>query len=286
MKRSSCMIIGVFVVLVMAMIVAAYYYYYCSWKHMWSIASTRESYIIHKPDDDTIRVLMIGDSWAANHSWMQMDSFLQKSLEECVCKPVVVRSKGRGGEKSKGIYQLMFQPEGDGTKKLLLSGADYCIVSAGINDAAANWGTKQFCAHYLKIIDFLLANGVCPVVIEIPNVDIKGLYKGKNMKDSFVDFLRSTMTHCGMYNYPEYREALLAMLDEKGLREKVLIVSLKDWYGDCPEMNWSLFLDDGIHLNHQGYELLDVGITTAIVNDLREKSASASVNEPMSKNAQ
>ena len=285
MKRSF-LILGVLVVLIMTMLVGAYYYYYCNWKHMWSIASTCEIYKIDKVDDDTIRVLIIGDSWAANHSWMQMDSFLQERLEERVTKPVAVKSKGRGGEKSKGIYQLLFQSEGDGTKKLFLSGADYCIISAGINDAAANWGTEQFCAHYLKIINFLLFNGVCPVVIEIPNVDIKGLYKGKNTKDSFVDFLRSTMTHSGMYNYPEYREALFAMLDENGLRDKVLIVSLKDWYGDSAEMNWSFFLNDGIHLNHQGYELLDTGIATAIANDLREKSISESVNEPMGQYAQ
>ena len=265
MKKAICSI-----VLVLSVFVAVYVYYYYRWQHLWEIEPTHASYPIREAGKDTLRVVMIGDSWAALHSDMQMDSFLQKRLQEHSSKPVVVKSQGHGGEKSKGIYQLMFQSEGYGTKPLLQSGAHYCILSAGINDAAANLGTKQYCAHYLKIQNFLLEHGIRPVVFEIPDVDIKGLYSQKNKKDLLADYVKSVMTHCDRYDFSNYRKALSSMLDEMNVRDKVLYIPLKEWYGDSAEMNRALFMQDGIHLNRAGYEKLDVGIATAILRDLGE----------------
>ena len=181
---------------------------------------------------------------------------------------MILKSKGRGGEKSRGIYQLIFEENGMGTKTLLESGADYCVLFAGINDAAANLGKKQFVYHMKLIVDFLLANDIRPIIIEIPDVDIWNVYSGKPFKDLIVDYIRSLMTQSGIYNYPEYREALKSMLKGCGLIDSVIYVKMSGWNGDSA-INKCLFLDDQIHLNHQGYLRLDSCIIDAILKDLQ-----------------
>lgn len=255
-----------------------YGYYYSRWKRLWAPANPMTPYSVSHIQDDALRVLMIGDSWAGIHSELQMDTFLRSKLEQKILQPVSVVSKGKGGEKSKGIYQLLFQTDGYGTRNLFNAGVDYCIISAGINDAAANLGTKQFCAHYRMILDFLLANSIRPVIIEIPDVEIWNIYGDKPKKDLLIDYVRSTMTCCGMYNYHEYREALRSMLMEECLMERVIYVPMKEWNGDGAKLNPSLFMADKIHLNREGYEKLDVCIATAIAHDLQKSQNPALVN--------
>lgn len=262
-----------------------YAYYYNRWKHLWALQASFPSYPVNVPKDSVLKVVMIGDSWAGIHSELQMDTFLCSKLEQKILRPVSVVSKGKGGEKSRGIYRLLFQTQSYGTKNLFLAGSDYCIISAGINDAAANLGTKQFCAHYRMILDFLFANNIRPVIIEIPDVDIWNIYGDKPKKDLLTDYVRSTMTCCGMYNYHEYREALYSMLIKECLMDKVVYVPMNGWNGDGVKINPSLFMPDRIHLNSAGYKKLDDCIATAIARDLQESQNPALVDEPVGSNA-
>lgn len=265
---------------------AVYGYYYHCWKHLWAVAKTLPYYPVSSKQDDTIRVVMIGDSWIGIHSELGMDAFLESQIGKLLTCPVKVWSKGKGGEKSRGIYKLMFQMEGYGTKPLIQQGADYCIISAGINDAAANLGVRQFITHYKMILDFLLVNHICPVIIEIPDVDIWNIYGDKGKKDLLSDFMKSTMTSCRMYHYREYREALLEMLHENGIMQRVVYVPMNSWNGRGEDINPSLFVADKIHLNRRGYERLDSSIATAIVRDLQQTEHSALVNQPMCQDAE
>jgi lysophospholipase L1-like esterase len=149
----------------------------------------------------------------------------------------------------------------------MLSSPDYCVISAGINDAAANLGTKQFCYYYRLILDFLLENHIRPVVIEVPNVDLWLMLRNKPYKDLASDYVKSIMTNCNMYNYQEYRDALLSMLESEGLKEQILYIPMKEWNGNGVEINRSLFFEDCIHLNKRGYESLDSCIAKLIAND-------------------
>jgi len=277
---------GIFFFIICMFVVGFFCYYYNRWKYLWAVAVPEQHYSVLKVQDDTLRVLMIGDSWAGIHSELNMDSFLSSKLEQRVQCPVKVVSKGKGGEKSRGIYQLMFQLGGYGTKHLLLTGTDYCIVLAGINDAAANLGTKQFCAHYRMILDFLLSNDIRPVVVEIPDVDIWTIYGDKPKKDLLVDYMKSIMVGCGMYNYHEYRDALFAMLQEEHLLEQVVYIPVNGWNGEGVKLNPSLFIEDKIHLNREGYMKLDICIATAIANDLQQSQNSTLVNHPVGKDTQ
>lgn len=262
-----------------------YGYYYIQWKHLWQLCPSYTVYRIEH-HDDTLRILVIGDSWAEMHSDLNMDTFLCSRLRKEVDCPVSVVSKGKGGEKTRKIYQMMFESKGDGTKPLFESGADYCVIFAGINDAAANWGAKQYCYHYRLIIDFLLHNNIRPVVIEIPDVDIWNVYKDKHTKDKLADFVKSTMTRCVMYNYSEYREALYDMLEKDKLFDKVVFVPMTKWNGNGVMINPFLYMEDRVHLNNEGYKKLDESIAIAIANNLNLSKDTAFINNRMHQNSQ
>ena len=136
----------------------AFLHYYNRWKSMWQLEVEHPAYSIAHPVDDTLRIAIIGDSWAVIHSETMMDTLLASQLNHLTGHPVIVRSKGKGGENSRGIYKLMFKSERLGTRPIIASGLDYCVVIAGINDAAGNLGTREYCHHMKLILKFLLSN--------------------------------------------------------------------------------------------------------------------------------
>ena len=262
--------IGCFVCVVIFFSFFIYYQY--RWRHLWVFENERMPYSVMYHEDDTIRVAMIGDSWAALHLSNKMDSFLQCRLSNQIGIPIKMTSKGKGGEKSKGIYQLLFR-ENDkfSTKEIVASGINYCIISAGINDAAANLGPLLYCYHMRLILKFLLFNKIRPVLIEVPDVNIWNVHGRKPLKDLASDYLRSIMAHCKMYQMEEYRDSLYAMLINENLMDSVIYIHANESNGSCTNINKHLFLDDQIHLNKKGYKLLDSCIANAIAADLKSK---------------
>lgn len=244
-------------------------YYQYRWRNLWVFENERKPYPVMCHEDDTIRVAMIGDSWAALHSSNKMDSFLQCKLYNKIGLPIKMTSRGKGGEKSRGIYQLLFdEDEKYGTKEIIASGIDYCVISAGINDASANLGPRLFCYHMRLIINFLLFNKIRPILIEVPDVNIWKVHGSKPLKDLASDYLRSIMTHCKMYQMTEYRDSLRTMLMSENLMDSVIYIHADEWNGNETTINPQLFLNDQIHLNKKGYELLDSCIVKGVVFDL------------------
>ena len=153
---------GILLVAIILLMGGGYAFLYYRWRHFWEPATAELSYQPIKESSDTLHVIMIGDSWAGIHHEHQMDAYLSAVLEQQIGRPVLVESKGKGGEKTRGIYKLMFETGEFGTKHLLASGPDYCIISAGINDAAANLGTEQYCYYYRKILKPVLRTAPLP----------------------------------------------------------------------------------------------------------------------------
>lgn len=263
--------VAISITIIGLLFVLTYLLLYNRWKHLWALETPRAVYTIKHQIDDTLRVVMIGDSWAGMHHEGGLDTLLFHQLRILIDSPLKVVSSGRGGEKSRGIYRLMFEDGQFGTRPLLSESPDYCIVIAGINDAAANMGAKQYCYHYRLILDFLLLNHVRPVVIEIPNVNIGYIYRRKPIKDLFADYLKSKMVGCNLYDYNDYREAFLKMLNDCQFMSRIVFVPIKDWNEDGVSINRKLFLEDQIHLNRKGYELLDSCIAARIANDYNNR---------------
>ena len=261
----------VFITLGFIIIISLFQYYQYRRKSLWVFENKRDYYPVLYHEDDTIRIAMIGDSWAALHSQNMMDNLFQSILSDQTNLPVKMISKGKGGEKSRGIYQLMFENNKEGTKTIFAQGLDYCILSAGINDVAANLGPKLFCYHMRLILDFLLYNRIRPIILEIPDVNIWKVYNNKPIKDLVSDYIRSLMSHCRMYQIKEYRDSLYSMLLNENYMNSIIYIRMNEWNGTTPNINKQLFLNDQIHLNKKGYELLDSCIIIAIANDLKLK---------------
>ena len=60
--------------------------------------------ITPKHSDDTIRILFMGDSWAAYHA--DYDTLLTRLVSSNIGKPCKVKSIGYVGAKSKEIYEI------------------------------------------------------------------------------------------------------------------------------------------------------------------------------------
>lgn len=91
--------------------------------------------------------------------------------------------------------------------------------------------------------------------------------------------MKSIMTQSKMYCFHEYREALLSMLQKENLSDRVVYVPMTKWNGD--QINPSLFTEDKIHLNREGYHKLDESIATAIADYLHQSRHHILLNNPM-----
>jgi len=92
---------------------------------------------------DTLTIIFIGDSWATYHS--KYNNQLKNMVEDRLGIPVNVYSNGAIGAKTNAIYYYMSDTIPPfGTKDLLNKVPDYCIISAGINDAVAKLGTQNY----------------------------------------------------------------------------------------------------------------------------------------------
>lgn len=262
MRKLTC---GGICTLILCCIIICFVYYYNKWKHIWERFPQMPIYTTYQQVDDTLRVGMIGDSWAFLHHVTLMDTFLSRHLSDELNRPVKVLSKGKNGEISRGIYKNMFSYGKDGTKYIIEEGLDYCIISAGINDAVRNLGIKQYIYHYQLIVDFMMSNSICPIVIEIPNVDIWNSQQNKPIKEIAVDYIRSMMTGSPMYNCAEYRDELKKVLINDF--ENIIYISLIEWNGTELGIRNELSLPDQIHLNFNGYKNLD----SAIIRAIKEK---------------
>lgn len=263
-------LIGCFISIIIVFAFILYYQY--RWRNLWVFENEQEPYPVIHYIDDTLRIAMIGDSWAGMHAYFMMDSVIRLRLSNLTSFPVKMISKGKGGEKSRGIYQLLFEENDEyGTKTIIASGINYCIISAGINDAAANLGTRLYCYHMRLILNFLLSNNICPILIEVPDVNIWKVYREKPLKDLASDYIRSLMSHCKMYQIEEYRDSLYSMLVNEKYLDSIIYIHLDEWNSNGTKINEQLFLSDQVHLNKYGYELLDSCIAIAIATDLSSK---------------
>lgn len=253
-----------FVVIACA-IFSALFYLECRWKHILSPATHITPYPICSHNDDTLRIIIIGDSWACLYKELELEGNLEKMISAHVHKPVTVQANGRGGAKSKDIYYLMFKETASlvdtdssyCTQSLIQNGADYCIVSIGANDASANLGTNYLCANCDLVMKHLIFVGITPVLIEVPQRNDKSQYYGKPWNHYLVDRIRAFMTGSDMYIYDQYRPALYNHLVENGLMDSIIYIKKDEWNIDGFKDKRNLYMQDGMHLNKKGYWFLD-----------------------------
>ena len=215
------------------------------------------SWSFNKHSDDTLRVAFIGDSWAAYHA--SSDTLLQ-SLLSGDRRPASVTSLGNVGAKSKEIYQRFFTT----SLPLLMQQPDYCVLSAGINDAVAKMGSGYYVHHYLLMIRLLLQAGIKPVVLEMPEVNYRAIAEREGWLMRIHHRISALMTGSEMYSFDAYRRDLWHALVENGLKDSVFFVKADAWNPDGYRDGRCLYRADETHLNALGYQKLDSCIASIL----------------------
>lgn len=247
----------------------------CAWKWRPNLASekARPAYSVRGHHPDTLLVAFIGDSWADLHPSSRTDSLVSADWTARLGKSVRFVSCGKGGANSGDIYRLMFHQnlsiDSFSSMQLLQQRPDYCIVSAGGNDARQNLGKDFYVANYQLIISHLLRCGIRPVVIGMPDLDLETADGGISLNIWYKCLWLDTKP----YNVPEYSQTLRQYLQDSKMIDSVIYVGCESWnlngYRDA-----SLYQADCIHLNTKGYSRLDSCLLSVIMNDVdgrREK---------------
>lgn len=204
----------------------------------------------HKNNKDIIALL--GDSWIFNES---MDHALKKELKEKNMDFAII-SHGEPGAFSKKIYENLNTEEGEfAAQSILDSLPKYCIVIAGVNDAASQMGSNFYAEHMELIIRKLLEYNIKPIVVELPEFGIKETMKNAHWLAGTKNKIMSWINNGGETdNILGYREALITKLKNKNLWTEVAYVpynSICEDYSDCLPI-----YKDPAHLNDKGKTLL------------------------------
>ncbi len=211
--------------------------------------------------DDTLRIAYIGDSWALGHK--NHTCLILKLLEDSLHRPIWVESLGIGGLTSKKIYYSLFYNEH--LKNFIKKGYDYCFISAGINDASGKMSIDYYISSMNYIIKFLLGNNIIPIILEIPDYNIKKVFHEENFKNKLIRYFSMAVNGIDIDCKQEYRSALKKLINEN-YKNKVIIIPYKSWNNKYEYDLEELYLKDGLHLNNKGYMRLDSAIVSEIIS--------------------
>lgn len=218
-------------------------------------------YPITKIIDDTIRVAYIGDSWAFFHH--PYDKRITDSLSNKLNRPAKVTSLGYCGQTSKEIYKFFFNKYH--MKCFLSKGYDYCFISVGINDSNKKMSTNYYKRSIDYIIQFLLANNITPILLEIPDYDIEKAYRHEIISRKPLRRLSRLVTGTPVNCKQEFRQALNELLMDKKYGDSVQIIRYKTWNNNYDDDLKKYYQGDGMHLNDKGYAKLDSCIVETCV---------------------
>ena len=208
------------------------------WRPYYRPSEVFNTYEVTKHDDDTLRVIMIGDSWVYFHETLRCDSTLElKIKKEIGHKRVKLLAKGKGGAVSGEIYNYMSAERmlateydlNNCSQPIIEQGADYCIISAGINDARQRRGKQYYVTNYYQIIRFLLSKGIRPVVMEIPEVEVDEAYGGNTLYYQLRSRIVMRMMETNLYGTHDYRQALKDSLTVHHLMDSIVYIPATSW---------------------------------------------------------
>ena len=232
-----------------------------------------------RPNDDTLRVAVIGDSWAEWHMTLNCDTLFQQYGERLIMKPIKCMTRGKSGAKSKDVYYYMFRSHTQEqswmhdicTQPLLEEHPDYCIIMVGINDAWKKYSVSYYIGNYRLIIRLLLANDIRPVVMEIPDFAMKEWINIHMKREIILYRIYSVFNDVVKDDITPFRNGLREMLKETGLGDSVLFIPADHWIPKNHQYSEEIYQEDHVHINYQGYHVLDSCIVTEIIHDYNKR---------------
>lgn len=258
MKKAITLILATFTICIMAAVIIVAYQY---------LSPPSERLYYQMPNhDDTLRIAYIGDSWAFIHQ-REHQCLISGIINDQKQSPARIYSYGLPGRTSKEVYEAIF--EDNNLKQMLQSyGYDFCIVSAGINDANQKMSIKYYQKSMDYIIRFLLSNHIRPIILEMPDYDIRKIYRWQRADRKLRYLLSMIINGVSMDCKHEYREALDELIHDRGYQGKISIIRYKTWNSHYEEDQKKLYLIDGVHLNEYGNHVLDSVIAKEIISNL------------------
>ena len=232
-----------------------------------------------RPDDDTLRVALIGDSWVEWHMTLNCDTLFQQYGGRLTTKPIKCMTRGKSGAKTKDVYYYMFREYTQEyswmhdicTQPLLEQHPDYCVVMVGINDAWKKRPVSYYTGNYRLIIRLLLANHIRPVVMEIPDFDLKGWLNMHRKRQRYLYRIYSYFNGVVADDITPFRNGMKEMLKDTKLADSVLFIPADHWIPQDHHYSDDIYQIDHIHLNYQGYHVLDSCIVSEIINDYSQR---------------
>jgi hypothetical protein len=215
--------------------------------------------------DSTLTIGIIGDSWVAEE---KLDSILHYGLLESKITNSII-SSGHPGAKSKIIYQNLFglNDKSHSSKFILEKRPEYCIVIAGVNDAAGQVGSEYYSYHVSQIVETLLHYKIKPVLVSLPEFGIEETTEKMDIVSKTRNEISAYFNNDGVIdNIRIYRNALNKALQTSHLNDSVLVV---DFDNICPEYsrNKELYMNPA-HLSKSGNLRLGNLIIDKLKNDL------------------
>ena len=232
-----------------------------------------------RPEDDTLRIAVIGDSWAEYHMNLECDTLFEQYGRKLTSKPIKCMNRGRGGAKTKDVYYYMFRSHTQEhswmhdicTQPLLEEHPDYCVVMVGINDSWKKRPISYYTGNYRLIIRLLLANKIRPVVMEIPDFDMENWLNVHRKRKKYLYRFYSYFTGVVEDDITPFRNGLRKMLKDTGLGDSVLFIPADHWIPRNHQYSEEIYLEDHVHINYQGYHILDSCIVSEIINDCQKR---------------
>ncbi len=255
------------VLFVLLVLVAAFVRYY-SYRPCYRPAEKQTGLSVSCHNDDTIRIVYFGDSWAYIHK--EMKCIIDSMIQARIGKTVQIRNAGVGGFVSKEIYNGIF------TNKELKSaiewGPDFCFVSAGINDCNKKMGRDNYKENIRLLISLLLENHITPLILEIPYYDIYHAF----WKMPIVPMLRSirsmVWTQSSIDCIDSYSNAYNDLIIEQQWQDGVITIRRDDWNPQGYKGQKELYTSDRMHLNQDGYFVLDSCIASQIIKFFKQRN--------------
>lgn len=231
----------------------AYHYYAEPQPHLpYSLSSS----------SDTINIAYIGDSWAFLHK--DHECHIANILQNTLKRPVKVYSFGICGLTSREIYENIF--DNNELKHFFQKrNYRYCYISAGINDTYKKMSLSYYEKSMDYIIQFLLKNHIHPIIQEIPDYNIQKAYSRQHPARKILRKMSMLITGTTIDCKQQYRNALDNLIQKKGYTNKISIIRYKSWNNNYIQDLNTIYAEDGMHLNHKGYAVLDSVIAEEIV---------------------
>jgi len=247
MKMSPVRKIVQYIVMVFVVVFVVLFSWYLF--NRFSFSKEIPFYSVKSAENIGLTIGVIGDSWVAGK---KLDSLLHNAFLDRGIESKII-SSGRPGAKSKFIYQNLFKETSEeySSRFIIESNPDYCIVIAGVNDAAAQMGSRYYSNHMIEIVKTLLHYNIKPVIVSLPEVGVVEFLSTKDIYRRGWNIISAYVNNRGeIDNVRDYRKAFQEALESAKLTNRILMI---DFDNVCKDYNKCEGLyKDPLHLSLKG----------------------------------